>query len=559
MLAASCCSNESLALTVPPSLTSNGRNAATAGSAARVMSELMVSPATEEVTGQSITLEAPPESDLTSAVIPETAHKEQTNSMPDLAASLQKKMGTVDEDRLIYPELKTGEVTRLFSSLKYVESDDGTVKASHSEGSVVGAAALVAGTTIGAGVLALPTSTAAAGFLPSTAGMGIAWFYMTMSGLLIAELTLNRIGTSGRPGLGLLELYENSLGKNLGRVGSAAYFFLHYAIMVASVAQGGTNLDGFLESVGLSDIAAIPGVGEALFAGTAGAVMYFANAATIEKINKVLVFGVVASFLGIVGVGSTTADFGALIDPAAQHPEEVVNCFPILFLAMVFQNVVPGIVTQLEGNRIKITNAIIAGTSIPFLMILAFNGVVLGNALGAGVDLTSGVNPVDLLQSNVVGSPLLGNLVGGFSMLAVTTSLIGFTHGLLDAWTDVFGLQPEGKEFDKWKSGLFGLVFVPPLALSVANPDIFYDALDYAGAFGVSTLFLVLPPYMVWRERYGDDKPPLATKPLVPFGKIPLASMYKAAGTLILEQGAEKLGIFEFIANHLPSLPSLAS
>ena len=48
----------------------------------------------------------------------------------------------------------------------------------------------------------------------------------------------------------------------------------------------------------------------------------------------------------------------------------------------------------------------------------------------------------------------------------------------------------------------------------VAPPDIFYNALDYAGAFGVSTLFLLLPPFMVWQERYGDDKMPLATKPM---------------------------------------------
>jgi tyrosine-specific transport protein len=35
-------------------------------------------------------------------------------------------------------------------------------------------------------------------------------------------------------------------------------------------------------------------------------------------------------------------------------------------------------------------------------------------------------------------------------------------------------------------------------------------------------------------------------KPLVPFGKISLGSLWKAAGTLIIEQGAEKLGIIDF-------------
>ena len=178
---------------------------------------------------------------------------------------------------------------------------------------------------------------------------------------------------------------------------------------------------------------------------------------------------------------------------------------------MVYQNIVPTVVTQLEGDRSKITNAIIGGTTVPFIMFLLFNAVVLGNA--GGVDLTSGVDPVSLLQNSETGG-VLGSLVGGFSTLAVITSLIGFTYGLLDAWTDTFGMPTEGKEFERWKAALYALVFVPPTALSVANPDIFYTALDYAGAFGVSTLFLVLPPFMVWKERYGDDKPPLVTKPM---------------------------------------------
>jgi len=552
----------------------------------QIRGELFVSSTTDELSTKEFSGRTSQKYDmLAAAPLAERSTEELSiGAMPDLVAKLQEKMGSIGDDRIIYPELETGEVPRLYSTLKYEKGKDGKVESSHAEGSVIAAAALIAGTTIGAGVLALPTATAAAGFLPSSAALGLAWFYMTMSGLLIAELTLNRIGTSGRPGLGLLELYENSLGEQGGRIGSIAYFGLHYAVMVAYIAQGGTNIDGFLSTtLGLGPLA--PGVGQALFAGTCGMVLYASSSAAVEKINNFLVFGVVASFLGIVGVGSLSADFEGLVNPQLQHPEEVVNCLPILFLSLVFQNVVPSVVAQLEGNRSKITNAIVGGTTVPFLMFVAFNGVVLGNALNAGVDLTSDVNPITLLQSSPNGG-LVASLVGGFSMLAVITSLIGFTYGLLDAWTDVLKLPSEGKEFERWKSGLYGLVFVPPLALAVANPDIFYSALDYAGAFGVSTLFLVLPPYMVWQERYGDQKFPLATKPMgksypfaektslrktlcsatnrfifslyyatVPFGKIPLGSMYKAAGTLILEQGAEKLGVFEFISNHI----SLAS
>jgi len=200
-----------------------------------------------------------------------------------------------------------------------------------------------------------------------------------------------------------------------------------------------------------------------------------------------------------------------------QHPEQVVNCFPILFAALVFQNAVPKVVTSLEGNRIKITTSIIAGTGVPFLMFLAFNAVVLGNALNAGVDLTeAGVNPVVLLQRTIGGDAgIITYMVGGFSTFAILTSLIGFANGLVEGWSDIFKLSSEREMSEKWKLPLYSLVFLPPLAMAISgDSDTFYNALDCAGAFGVSTLLLVLPPWMAWKERYGDDKAPLVTKPL---------------------------------------------
>jgi len=208
---------------------------------------------------------------------------------------------------------------------------------------------------------------------------------------------------------------------------------------------------------------------------------------------------------------------------------------------------VPTVVNQLEGDRSKITKAIIYGTTVPTLMFVAWNSVVLGNV---GLDGAGTVDPVALLQASAgtggIGA-ILGNLVTIFSSLALITSLIGFVYGLMDGWTDVFDLPTEGPAYEKWKAPLFGLVFLPPLALSVTDPDIFFTALDYGGAFGVSTLFLVLPPIMVWKQRYGDDEQNLLTKPMVPLGKLPLGSMWKAAGTLILEQGADKLGVFDWV------------
>ena len=454
--------------------------------------------------------------------------------------SLSSMVGVIDDDRIVFPELSTGEVSRMFSSLEYTRDDEGNLSVRHASGSTIGAAALVAGTTIGAGVLALPAATVGTGFLTSSIAMVVAWFFMASSGLLVAELSLNRFGETGRPGLGILDLYENSLGKAWGLVGSAAYFFLHYAMLVAYIAQGGANLDGLLNSIGLDVLSGIPGMGQLLFVGTGATALYFARASLVENVNNLLVLGVFASFLGILGLGVGSADFGALLNPANQHPAQILGTFPIIILALVYQNVVPTVVTQLEGDRQKITTAILAGTTLPFLMFEAWNAVILGNVLSLGAPSSlETIDPVAVLKEGSDGQ-LLSSLVGCFSELALVTSLVGFVFGLLDALTDVASLPTEGPAYEKLKPMLFAGVFLPPLALAVSSPDIFYQALDYGGSFGVSTLFLLLPPIMVWKQRYSDDQALLTTKPMVPLGKITLGSMGTAAAAMIAQQAFEK-------------------
>ena len=57
--------------------------------------------------------------------------------------------------------------------------------------SLLGGAMIIAGTAIGAGMLANPTSTAGVWFLGSIAILIYTWFCMTTSGLMILEANLH--------------------------------------------------------------------------------------------------------------------------------------------------------------------------------------------------------------------------------------------------------------------------------------------------------------------------------------------------------------------------------
>lgn len=75
--------------------------------------------------------------------------------------------GSVSKDRLAFEQLGTREVDRLFSTLQ--PCDVSGFK--HKPGSLLDATALIGGTAVGAGILALPAATLQARLLPSSVGL----------------------------------------------------------------------------------------------------------------------------------------------------------------------------------------------------------------------------------------------------------------------------------------------------------------------------------------------------------------------------------------------------
>ena len=121
---------------------------------------------------------------------------------------------------------------------------------SSSKGDLLGSVGLVAGTTVGAGVLALPAVTMPVGFWPSTVLMLGAWLYMVASGLLIAEANLQARTQAKTDDLGLLATVNLTLGK-WGAIASAiVYIFIHYALLIAYIARGGDILAAAITQIG---------------------------------------------------------------------------------------------------------------------------------------------------------------------------------------------------------------------------------------------------------------------------------------------------------------------
>lgn len=201
------------------------------------------------------------------------------------------------------------------------------------------AIALVAGTTVGAGILALPAFTMKAGFLPSSLSLTGAWIYMVTTGLLIAEVNLNLAGKSHRPDGGLVSMARRTIGSAGAGATGAAYLFLHYALLVAYIAQGGDILTGGLE--GLLGALGVGGGGgvtlprqlaPVLFTATLGGALAFGNKKWLDTANDALVGVVVLTFMGLVALAGPRANPAALLQA---DWSAMLSSIPVMFVALV--------------------------------------------------------------------------------------------------------------------------------------------------------------------------------------------------------------------------------
>lgn len=395
----------------------------------------------------------------------------------------------------------------------------------HEPGSVLGAATLVAGTAVGAGILALPAVCAPAGFTASGVTLTAAAGFSMFTGLLVAEVCVNTMCELGSgSGVSLGSMARRTLGDGGAAAVSITYGLLHYSLLVAYIAKAGETVStatGFPQP--LAD------VGFTLLMGT---LCYAARPNQLDIANSILVGGVLATFLGLLITAAPGINFDAL---STSHWDEIPAALPVIALAFVFQNVVPVICSSLEGDVMKIRSAIVAGVGVPLAMFLLWDAAVLGsvsvNALDAlETTVAATAATVDPLAAVRSSGPIASLLVDGFSLLAVATSFIGFVLGLSEFIAEALGL-PVGTG----KAIPYAVTLIPPLGLALAFPGLFFKALDFAGTYGVLVLFGLVPVAMVWSERYGESDT-LSSREVAPGGKGALVVVGAAAAGVIANQ-----------------------
>lgn len=351
----------------------------------------------------------------------------------------------------------------------------------------LGSTLIVAGTTIGGGMLAMPIISAAIGFKAIALILISVWLVMCYTALLFVEVYQY---TSIKEGFNTLT--QKYLGNWASLTTAVCMMALMYALLAAYISGGGDvlteNLNQWLDIIVPSEL------GILLFAVIFGGIVSLGTR-IIDVFNK-WVFAIKLVFLTIVLVllVPEIQQTNLLSLPISQA--SILLVLPVIFTSFGFHVNIPSIVDYMNGDQRKLKRIIVLGSAIPLVIYLLWQLMVLGSI--SQYDFLNILKDQSSIQGllvairKMVQLPIINVSFNVFASAALITSFLGVSLGLFAYIAD---LSKKHKLIRK-TSVVSLLTFLPPVVFALFYPKGFVLALGYA-AIPLAFLVLILPALLI--------------------------------------------------------------
>jgi tyrosine-specific transport protein len=397
------------------------------------------------------------------------------------------------------------------------------------KGSVLGGTLLITGSCIGAGMLGLPILTGIPGFFPSFLMFFIAWAFMLTTAILMVEI----MGWFKKP-VNLISM----VGKTLGPMGKVLcwflYLFLFYALLVAYISASGNHFSLFMSNT--LKLSLPNWAGSLFFVIIFGWVVYLGTK-PVDYVNRYLMIGKILSFVLLVFLGVQFIVPRLLLH---WEPKYALYTFPILIISFGFHNMIPVLMKYMDMDRKRVRKSIYAGSIFTFVIYLIWEVVALG-ILPFNDILHSFKIDVDAAQAirTYLGSHFIGYTAQSLAFFAILTSFLAQALSLTNFLSDGFKIKHKERE----NIGMCLLALIPPLLFSLAFPDLFFKALNFAGGICAVVLFGIFPALMAWIGRYQQKH---LLKDRVPGGRPLLIVILLIAALIFFDQLTNMLHLHLF-------------
>ncbi|SIR43812.1 tyrosine-specific transport protein [Shewanella morhuae] len=373
---------------------------------------------------------------------------------------------------------------------------------------ILGSLLLIAGTTIGAGMLALPIASAGLGFGTSSAIMLILWALMAYTALLMVEI--HQFAPSDAS---LNHLAQHLLGRKGQLIANTALMFLLYALCAAYIAGGGEQVNQKLSTwLGLS---LPPQSGAILFTLLIGTIVGMGTHC-VDLINRGLFALKLLALLLMLTLLLPQVESPHLLElPLNQGL--IISAIPVIFTSFGFHGSIPSVVRYLGVEVKALRRIMLLGSALPLVIYLLWQlgsqGVLSQSQLLENQSLSSFINQL----ASVLHSKYLSSAISLFADLALATSFLGVSLGLFDFMASTL----RRKDNFSGRSLTVTITFLPPLGFALFYPQGFITALGYA-AIALVILAIFLPVAMVWTQRQRRDMANMPTGYRVAGGKLAL-------------------------------------
>lgn len=356
---------------------------------------------------------------------------------------------------------------------------------------MLGSIAIVAGTAIGAGMLALPLATAALGIIPALVLLVVIWGVSAYTSLLMLEINL-------RTGVG--DNVHAITGKLLGKKGQiiqgASFLSLLFALTAAYLTGGSSLL--VLKAKNMFDIVLDNQAAVLLFTLVLGGFAAL-GVAWVDKVSRflfslmILLLVVVVLFL-LPEVSIASMATGAI---AESMTSSWMAAIPVVFTSFGFHVCIATLVRYLDGDAVSLRKVLLIGSTIPLACYVLWLLVTLGTVGGYEVSGFEGSLPslVTALQ-DIAHTPWISKCISLFADLALVTSFLGVTLSLYDFVAEL----TRAKETFAGRIQTWLLTFTPPVLCALYLPEGFVAVLGFA-AVPLVVMIIFLPIVMALRQR----------------------------------------------------------
>lgn len=355
--------------------------------------------------------------------------------------------------------------------------------------------ALVAGTSIGAAALALPIVSSGLGVMGTFFSFLLCWYVMYLAGLMVLEVSMETGSEKS-----FISMAEYTLGKGYKWPIVILYLILLYSLLAAYFRGGADLIHGLFSFMSILNI---PDVVESIPFIIVTFFVVYSGTNFVDRLNRVMVFGLVLSFLVLVISCLSVMNFKHNIQHFSGDFDLSLKLLPVIITAFGYQVVIPSIRHYLADTPQILPKVIFFGSIIPFFLYFVWTLLIymsLPSFGEFGIDkLRLSMQPaidLPLFLENIYHYSIITYSINAFAFFALSSSLLGIAISLFDFLADK--LVYSSLNIDRYKVVI--LTILPPSIFAFLYPQGFMLALSFAGVF-VAILNGILPVLMCYKLR----------------------------------------------------------